>query len=128
MGANVTESPKQTVLNLCYAQLELDYGYIRAITPMYTTYELTPAVNFGRVRWLFRCFFLLAHGLNKHHPGLERQRHTRHHDQKTLADEEYSNGRQEVRGKWGVAFHAYTTTQDSPRTLHAKKENLTTLH
>ncbi|KAL1681528.1 P-loop containing nucleoside triphosphate hydrolase protein [Schizophyllum commune] len=40
---------RSNALGLLYAQLELDYGYIRAITPMYTTYELTPAVNFGRV-------------------------------------------------------------------------------
>ena len=83
---------QSNALGLLYAQLELDYGYIRAITPMYTTYELTPAVNFGRVHWLFRCFFLLAHRLNKHPPGLERQQHARHRDQDALADEEHSHG------------------------------------
>ncbi|TRM60229.1 P-loop containing nucleoside triphosphate hydrolase protein [Schizophyllum amplum] len=36
-------------LGMLYAQLELDYGFIRAITPMYTTYELTPGVNFQKV-------------------------------------------------------------------------------
>lgn len=29
-----------TVLNLLYAQLELDYGYIRAVTPCYAVYDI----------------------------------------------------------------------------------------
>ncbi|KAJ7487526.1 ATP-dependent DNA helicase [Mycena galericulata] len=33
---------RSNVLNLCYAQLELDYGFIRAITPFYSIYEITP--------------------------------------------------------------------------------------
>ncbi|KAI9065831.1 ATP-dependent DNA helicase [Trametes sanguinea] len=32
---------RQNVLNLCYAQLELDYGYIRAITPFYSLYDIS---------------------------------------------------------------------------------------
>ncbi|KAI0669791.1 ATP-dependent DNA helicase [Trametes maxima] len=32
---------RQNVLNLCYAQLELDYGYIRAITPFYSIYDIS---------------------------------------------------------------------------------------
>ena len=87
--AHISQS---NALGLLYAQLELDYGYIRAITPMYTTYELTPAVNFGRVRQLFRPFFLPTQGLNKHPPGLERQQHTCHRHQDSLADEKYSSG------------------------------------
>ncbi|KAJ7783707.1 P-loop containing nucleoside triphosphate hydrolase protein [Mycena maculata] len=33
---------RSNVLNLCYAQLELDYGFLRAITPFYSIYEITP--------------------------------------------------------------------------------------
>ncbi|KAJ7932472.1 P-loop containing nucleoside triphosphate hydrolase protein [Mycena leptocephala] len=33
---------RSNVLNLCYAQLELDYGFIRAVTPFYSVYEITP--------------------------------------------------------------------------------------
>jgi len=33
--------PQPNVLGLCYAQLELDYDYIRAITPFYSVYELS---------------------------------------------------------------------------------------
>ncbi|KAF5385259.1 hypothetical protein D9615_001455 [Tricholomella constricta] len=36
---------QQNVLNLCYAQLELDYGYLRAITPFYSVYEIAPRGN-----------------------------------------------------------------------------------
>ncbi|KAI0348544.1 ATP-dependent DNA helicase [Trametopsis cervina] len=32
---------RSNVLNLCYAQLELDYGYIRAVTPYYSVYDVT---------------------------------------------------------------------------------------
>ncbi|KAI0639508.1 ATP-dependent DNA helicase [Trametes polyzona] len=32
---------RQNVLNLCYAQLELDYGYIRATTPFYSIYDIS---------------------------------------------------------------------------------------
>ncbi|CDO75469.1 hypothetical protein BN946_scf184935.g5 [Trametes cinnabarina] len=32
---------RPNVLNLCYAQLELDYGYIRAITPFYSIYDIS---------------------------------------------------------------------------------------
>ncbi|KAI0825027.1 ATP-dependent DNA helicase [Trametes gibbosa] len=32
---------RQNVLNLSYAQLELDYGYIRATTPYYSLYDLS---------------------------------------------------------------------------------------
>ncbi|TFY82334.1 hypothetical protein EWM64_g1675 [Hericium alpestre] len=32
---------RPNVLNLCYAHLELDYGYIRAVTPFYSIYLLT---------------------------------------------------------------------------------------
>ncbi|PCH33726.1 ATP-dependent DNA helicase [Wolfiporia cocos MD-104 SS10] len=32
---------RQNVLGLCYAQLELDYGYIRAITPFYSIYDIS---------------------------------------------------------------------------------------
>ncbi|KIM75419.1 hypothetical protein PILCRDRAFT_98975 [Piloderma croceum F 1598] len=35
------------VLGLCYAQLELDYGYIRAITPFYSVYELSACSSEG---------------------------------------------------------------------------------
>ncbi|KZV77469.1 ATP-dependent DNA helicase [Peniophora sp. CONT] len=31
---------RPNVLNLCYAQLELDFGYIRATTPYYSIYEI----------------------------------------------------------------------------------------
>ncbi|KAI0778291.1 ATP-dependent DNA helicase [Trametes elegans] len=37
---------RSNVLNLCYAQLELDYGYIRATTPYFSLYDIsakTPA-------------------------------------------------------------------------------------
>ncbi|KAJ6621662.1 ATP-dependent DNA helicase [Mycena sp. CBHHK59/15] len=33
---------RSNVLGLCYAQLELDYGFIRAITPFYSIYEIIP--------------------------------------------------------------------------------------
>ncbi|KAI0082274.1 ATP-dependent DNA helicase [Panus rudis PR-1116 ss-1] len=33
---------RANVLNLCYAQLELDYNYIRAVTPFYSVYDITP--------------------------------------------------------------------------------------
>ncbi|KAJ7786235.1 ATP-dependent DNA helicase [Mycena metata] len=33
---------RSNVLNLCYAQLELDYGFLRAVTPFYSVYEITP--------------------------------------------------------------------------------------
>ncbi|KAJ7293505.1 ATP-dependent DNA helicase [Mycena rebaudengoi] len=33
---------RSNVLNLCYAQLELDYGFIRAVTPFYSIYDITP--------------------------------------------------------------------------------------
>ncbi|RDB29220.1 putative ATP-dependent DNA helicase RecQ [Hypsizygus marmoreus] len=36
---------RPNVLNLCYAQLELDYGYLRAITPFYSVYEINPRSN-----------------------------------------------------------------------------------
>ncbi|KAF8078699.1 ATP-dependent DNA helicase [Lyophyllum atratum] len=36
---------RQNVLNLCYAQLELDYGHLRAITPFYAVYEIIPRGN-----------------------------------------------------------------------------------
>nr|VWO96695.1 Pre-mRNA-splicing ATP-dependent RNA helicase PRP28 (EC [Ganoderma boninense] len=32
---------RQNVLNLCYAQLELDYGYIRATTPFFSIYDIS---------------------------------------------------------------------------------------
>jgi hypothetical protein len=35
------------VLGLCYAQLELDYGYIRALTPFYSVYELSACSSEG---------------------------------------------------------------------------------
>lgn len=36
-----------TVLNLLFAQLELDYGYIRAVTPYYSVYEISPSTDAG---------------------------------------------------------------------------------
>jgi hypothetical protein len=33
---------KMNVLNLCFAQLELNYEYIRATTPMYSIFNFTP--------------------------------------------------------------------------------------
>ncbi|KAL4242127.1 ATP-dependent DNA helicase [Abortiporus biennis] len=36
---------RANVLGLCYAQLELDYAYIRAVTPFYSIYEITPRGN-----------------------------------------------------------------------------------
>ncbi|GLB36075.1 putative ATP-dependent DNA helicase [Lyophyllum shimeji] len=36
---------RQNVLGLCYAQLELDHGYLRAVTPFYSVYEITPRGN-----------------------------------------------------------------------------------
>lgn len=38
---------RPTVLNLCYAQLELDFGHIRATTPFYTIYDLAPSRGDG---------------------------------------------------------------------------------
>lgn len=35
----LTDQPN--VLNLLYAQLELDFGYIRAVTPCYAVYDIT---------------------------------------------------------------------------------------
>ncbi|KII93915.1 hypothetical protein PLICRDRAFT_88210 [Plicaturopsis crispa FD-325 SS-3] len=32
---------RSNVLGLCYAQLELDYGYIRAVTPYYSVYDIS---------------------------------------------------------------------------------------
>ncbi|KAI0033425.1 ATP-dependent DNA helicase [Vararia minispora EC-137] len=32
---------QMNVLNLCYAQLELDFGFIRAVTPYYSTYDIS---------------------------------------------------------------------------------------
>ncbi|KAJ7125655.1 P-loop containing nucleoside triphosphate hydrolase protein [Mycena crocata] len=31
---------RSNVLNLCYAQLELEYGFLRAVTPFYSQYEM----------------------------------------------------------------------------------------
>ncbi|KAF8213122.1 ATP-dependent DNA helicase [Mycena galopus ATCC 62051] len=39
---------RANVLNLCYAQLELDYGFLRAVTPFYSVYEITPRDGAGR--------------------------------------------------------------------------------
>lgn len=39
---------RANVLGLCYAHLELDHGYIRAITPFYSFYEITP-LNSSRI-------------------------------------------------------------------------------
>ncbi|KAI0375106.1 ATP-dependent DNA helicase [Pilatotrama ljubarskyi] len=38
---------RQNVLNLCYAQLELDYGYIRATTPFYSQYDISSKTPSG---------------------------------------------------------------------------------
>ncbi|KIJ68526.1 hypothetical protein HYDPIDRAFT_24796 [Hydnomerulius pinastri MD-312] len=38
---------RPNVLGLCYAQLELDYGYIRAITPFYSVYDLSARTGEG---------------------------------------------------------------------------------
>ncbi|KAH9950424.1 ATP-dependent DNA helicase [Amylocystis lapponica] len=38
---------RSNVLNLCYAQLELDYQYIRAITPFYSIYDITARTDAG---------------------------------------------------------------------------------
>ena len=35
------------VLNLSYAQLELDYNYIRAITPFYSIYDISARTAAG---------------------------------------------------------------------------------
>ncbi|KAF8846312.1 ATP-dependent DNA helicase [Paxillus ammoniavirescens] len=42
---------RPNVLGLCYAQLELDYNYIRAITPFYSVYDLSSrtADGWGKV-------------------------------------------------------------------------------
>ncbi|KAJ7492693.1 ATP-dependent DNA helicase [Mycena latifolia] len=47
---NLYEQSKlnSNVLNLCYAQLELDHGFIRAVTPFYSVYEITPRGTAGR--------------------------------------------------------------------------------
>jgi hypothetical protein len=37
----LTPDMQANVLNLCYAQLELDYGYIRAVTPYYSIYDIS---------------------------------------------------------------------------------------
>ncbi|KAF7310846.1 hypothetical protein HMN09_00627600 [Mycena chlorophos] len=39
---------RSNVLNLLYAQLELDFGYIRAVTPFYSIYEISPRDSTGR--------------------------------------------------------------------------------
>jgi hypothetical protein len=38
------------VLNLLYAELELTHGFIRAITPLYQIYDLTPRKEDARTR------------------------------------------------------------------------------
>ena len=38
---------QQNVLGLCYAQLELDHGYIRAIAPFFSIYDITPSAAGG---------------------------------------------------------------------------------
>ncbi|CAK5280504.1 unnamed protein product [Mycena citricolor] len=40
---------RSTVLNLSYAQLELEYNCIRAITPFYSVYEVTPLGDRQRI-------------------------------------------------------------------------------
>lgn len=35
------------MLNLSYAELELDHGYIRAVTPYYSIYDITARTNDG---------------------------------------------------------------------------------
>lgn len=40
------------MLNLCYAQLELDYGYLRAVTPFYSVYDITIRGNADRQKVL----------------------------------------------------------------------------
>jgi len=42
-----THDMRQTVLNLCFAELELDYKYIRATTPFYSVYEMTANARDG---------------------------------------------------------------------------------
>ena len=42
--------PRQSnVLNLSYAQLELDYKHIRAVTPFYSIYDITPGRDWAKV-------------------------------------------------------------------------------
>ncbi|KAJ6519745.1 ATP-dependent DNA helicase [Mycena sanguinolenta] len=43
---------RANVLNLCYAQLELDYGFLRAVTPYYSVYEITPIGGNGKASML----------------------------------------------------------------------------
>ncbi|KAI0815051.1 ATP-dependent DNA helicase [Irpex lacteus] len=43
---------RANVLNLCYAQLELDYGYLRAVTPFYSVYDITIRGNADRQKVL----------------------------------------------------------------------------
>ncbi|KAJ7244723.1 ATP-dependent DNA helicase [Mycena haematopus] len=43
---------RSNVLNLCFAQLELDYGFIRAVTPFYSVYEIIPLNSAGRASLL----------------------------------------------------------------------------
>ncbi|KAI0655184.1 ATP-dependent DNA helicase [Cubamyces menziesii] len=38
---------RSNVLNLCYAQLELDYGYIRAVTPFFSIYDISAKTATG---------------------------------------------------------------------------------
>ncbi|KDQ63470.1 hypothetical protein JAAARDRAFT_119479 [Jaapia argillacea MUCL 33604] len=38
---------RSNVLNLCYAQLELDYSFIRAVTPFYVVYDLSAKDDSG---------------------------------------------------------------------------------
>ncbi|KZT30636.1 ATP-dependent DNA helicase [Neolentinus lepideus HHB14362 ss-1] len=38
---------RSNVLNLCYAQLELDYNYLRAVTPFYSVYTLSQRTATG---------------------------------------------------------------------------------
>ena len=38
---------QQNVLGLLYAQLELDYGYIRAVTPFYSIYDISSRSDAG---------------------------------------------------------------------------------
>ncbi|CAL1695603.1 unnamed protein product [Somion occarium] len=38
---------RQNVLNLCYAQLELDYNHLRAVTPFYSVFEINSRTSDG---------------------------------------------------------------------------------
>ncbi|KAA1468691.1 ATP-dependent DNA helicase [Dentipellis sp. KUC8613] len=70
IDANLYEQAKlydirSNVLNLCYAQLELDYNYIRAVTPFYSIYDISELSNDG-LREVMSCNTAAAKVIRTH--------------------------------------------------------------